>query len=79
MGSKEELYKKELNKTIIEIIPVRGRPLQKRVRLNDSTVIYLPDKFVPYIEIGDSLRKQKNDNSIYLKSIKHNRVYKAHI
>lgn len=79
MGGKEEFYKNEVNNTIIEIIPVRGRPLQKRVMLNDSSVLYLPDKFVTYVEIGDSLIKKKNDNFIYLKSIRHNRFFKASI
>lgn len=76
-GNQNDFYKKEIHQTIIEIIPVRGHPLQKRVRLNDSTVVYLQKKFVPIVQIGDSIFKKSNEEYIYLKSSKKNKVYKA--
>jgi hypothetical protein len=78
-GNQEDLYKKEFHQTIVEIIPVRGRPLQKRVRLDDSTVMYLPDQSVPIFQVGDSLYKKPNEEYIYLKSYKNNKIYTTKI
>ena len=76
-SNQENIYKKEIHQSIIEIIPVRGRPLQRRVRLSDSSVIYLQDKFVPIVQVGDSLFKKSNEEFIYLKSAKTNKIYQS--
>lgn len=73
------LYKKEIHHTIVEFIPVRGHPLQKIIRLNDSSVMYLIDQFVPIVQIGDRLYEKPNEEYFYLKSSKKKRTYQAEI
>lgn len=71
---KEAEYERAIHAVVTEIYKVRGRPNQRIAKLSDSTSLDIPDAFISYIQIGDSVIKQANSNSYKMKSKENNSV-----
>jgi hypothetical protein len=68
-------YALSYKETVKAVYPVRGRPLQRTARLNDSLTIDVPAAFTAYIQAGDSIWKESNSNRIVLKSNQLNKTF----
>lgn len=62
----QAFYEMPINNTVKAIYDVRGRPLQRSAKLSDDKVIDVPEEFIPYIQIGDSIIKESNSGQIIL-------------
>jgi len=61
-GRQELIDTVEVRAVVLELIPERGRPLTKRMRLSDGTVRYVPDSAVPRVHLGDSVLKRRGED-----------------
>ncbi len=71
----EAYYVLSYKETVKAVYPVRGRPLQRTARLNDSLSIDVPAAFTAYIQAGDIIWKERNSNRIVLKSTQLNKTF----
>ena len=69
---KQAIYDMYVNAKVEEIYKVRGRPTQRSIRLDDHKVLDVPEEFLPYVQVGDSILKESNSSQIMLITFQQN-------